>query len=75
MDTNDSPLPMATDNPLPPKRNTALQNGGGTMLVTAATVTPLLVWGFSLAGVDIPAEAAASLSGLIALAVSRFVSD
>ena len=45
------------------------------MLVTAATVTPLLVWGFSLAGIDIPAEAAASLSGLIALAVSRFVSD
>ena len=53
-----------------------MQAASGKTVITGATgiaVAPIIVWVLGLFGVDIPAEVAAAIAGLLAAAVAYFV--
>lgn len=53
-----------------------MQAASGKTVLTGATgiaVAPIIVWVLGLFGVDIPAEVAAAIAGLLAAAVAYFV--
>lgn len=53
-----------------------MQAASGKTVLTGATgiaVAPIIVWVLSLFGVEIPAEVAAGIAGLLAAAVAYFV--